>query len=85
MTAPDGLLVVDKPAGWTSHDVVARARRDHRRGTSPRSYSLAPTRPDDAEGPGPLPDRAPPSIGPKPRGQDLAMFRSTYCRMPRLR
>ncbi len=26
-SAPDGLLVVDKPAGWTSHDVVARARR----------------------------------------------------------
>lgn len=25
--AGDGLLVVDKPAGWTSHDVVARARR----------------------------------------------------------
>ena len=25
--APDGLLVVDKPAGWTSHDVVARCRR----------------------------------------------------------
>jgi tRNA pseudouridine55 synthase len=24
---PGGLLVVDKPAGWTSHDVVARARR----------------------------------------------------------
>ncbi|MGN6753212.1 MAG: tRNA pseudouridine(55) synthase TruB [Intrasporangium sp.] len=24
---PDGLLVVDKPAGWTSHDVVARSRR----------------------------------------------------------
>ncbi|HMO11826.1 MAG TPA: tRNA pseudouridine(55) synthase TruB, partial [Actinotalea sp.] len=24
---PDGFLVVDKPAGWTSHDVVARARR----------------------------------------------------------
>lgn len=23
----DGLVVVDKPAGWTSHDVVARARR----------------------------------------------------------
>ena len=23
----DGLLVVDKPTGWTSHDVVARARR----------------------------------------------------------
>jgi tRNA pseudouridine55 synthase len=25
-TAPDGLLVVDKPQGWTSHDVVARLR-----------------------------------------------------------
>ncbi len=24
---PDGILVVDKPPGWTSHDVVARARR----------------------------------------------------------
>lgn len=24
---PDGLAVVDKPAGWTSHDVVARSRR----------------------------------------------------------
>jgi tRNA pseudouridine55 synthase len=24
---PDGILVVDKPSGWTSHDVVARARR----------------------------------------------------------
>jgi tRNA pseudouridine55 synthase len=27
MTTPEGLLVVDKPAGWTSHDVVARIRR----------------------------------------------------------
>ncbi|MCA1713014.1 MAG: tRNA pseudouridine(55) synthase TruB [Actinobacteria bacterium] len=27
MTAPDGLLVVDKPTGWTSHDVVGRVRR----------------------------------------------------------
>ena len=27
MPAPDGLLVLDKPAGWTSHDVVGRARR----------------------------------------------------------
>ena len=27
MTAPDGLLVVDKPGGWTSHDVVGRVRR----------------------------------------------------------
>ncbi|WP_298459624.1 tRNA pseudouridine(55) synthase TruB [uncultured Cellulomonas sp.] len=26
-TAPDGLVVVDKPAGWTSHDVVSRMRR----------------------------------------------------------
>ena len=26
-TAPDGLVVVDKPAGCTSHDVVARMRR----------------------------------------------------------
>jgi tRNA pseudouridine55 synthase len=25
--AGDGLLVIDKPAGWTSHDVVARTRR----------------------------------------------------------
>ncbi len=24
---PDGLVVVDKPAGWTSHDVVGRVRR----------------------------------------------------------
>lgn len=27
MSDPQGLLVVDKPAGWTSHDVVARVRR----------------------------------------------------------
>ena len=26
-TAPDGLVIVDKPADWTSHDVVARMRR----------------------------------------------------------
>ncbi len=25
--APSGILVVDKPAGWTSHDVVGRVRR----------------------------------------------------------
>ncbi len=25
-SGPDGLLVVDKPSGWTSHDVVARVR-----------------------------------------------------------
>ena len=27
MTAPDGLVVIDKPGGWTSHDVVGRTRR----------------------------------------------------------
>ncbi|MHA7987065.1 tRNA pseudouridine(55) synthase TruB [Rathayibacter sp. CAU 1779] len=27
MTAPNGILVVDKPGEWTSHDVVARVRR----------------------------------------------------------
>jgi tRNA pseudouridine55 synthase len=27
MAAPDGVLVVDKPVGWTSHDVVARCRK----------------------------------------------------------
>ncbi|MFP5375380.1 MAG: tRNA pseudouridine(55) synthase TruB [Acidimicrobiia bacterium] len=27
MSAVDGLVVVDKPAGWTSHDAVARCRR----------------------------------------------------------
>jgi tRNA pseudouridine55 synthase len=26
-TGPSGLVIVDKPAGWTSHDVVARMRR----------------------------------------------------------
>jgi len=24
---PEGILLIDKPAGWTSHDVVAKARR----------------------------------------------------------
>lgn len=27
MSAPSGILLVDKPAEWTSHDVVARTRR----------------------------------------------------------
>ena len=27
MTTADGLLIIDKPAGWTSHDVVAKLRR----------------------------------------------------------
>ena len=27
MTARSGLIIVDKPGGWTSHDVVARIRR----------------------------------------------------------
>lgn len=26
MNSPDGVLVIDKPAGWTSHDVVAKIR-----------------------------------------------------------
>ncbi|MBU1616202.1 MAG: tRNA pseudouridine(55) synthase TruB [Candidatus Margulisbacteria bacterium] len=26
MTSPDGIIIVDKPAGWTSFDVVARIR-----------------------------------------------------------
>ena len=33
MTGPSGLLLVDKPAGWTSHDVVAVLRRQFPRGT----------------------------------------------------
>jgi len=27
VTTPNGLVIVDKPAGWTSHDVVARIRK----------------------------------------------------------
>ncbi len=27
MSAPEGVLIIDKPSGWTSHDVVARVRR----------------------------------------------------------
>jgi tRNA pseudouridine55 synthase len=27
VTAPEGLVVVDKPVGWTSHDVVGKLRR----------------------------------------------------------
>lgn len=27
MASGDGLLIVDKPAGWTSHDIVAKVRR----------------------------------------------------------
>lgn len=36
MSAPagnDGILLIDKPAGRTSHDVVAAVRREHPRGT----------------------------------------------------
>lgn len=33
MTAAGGLLLVDKPQGWTSHDVVAVARRRFPKGT----------------------------------------------------
>src|SRR5215211_1538083 len=44
--APEGLAVVDKPAGMTSHDVVARARR--RYGT--RKVGHAGTLDPDATG-----------------------------------
>jgi tRNA pseudouridine55 synthase len=27
VSTPDGIVVIDKPAGWTSHDVVARVRK----------------------------------------------------------
>ncbi|MGI8854962.1 MAG: tRNA pseudouridine(55) synthase TruB, partial [Thermomicrobiales bacterium] len=27
LPSPSGILVIDKPAGWTAHDVVARVRR----------------------------------------------------------
>ena len=27
MTEPSGLVIIDKPSGWTSHDVVGRVRR----------------------------------------------------------
>ncbi len=27
VSAPEGIVIVDKPAGWTSHDVVSRMRR----------------------------------------------------------
>jgi tRNA pseudouridine55 synthase len=27
VTTADGLLIIDKAAGWTSHDVVAKLRR----------------------------------------------------------
>ena len=30
LDALDGLLLVDKPSGWTSHDVVAKIRRQFR-------------------------------------------------------
>ena len=45
MAAPDGLLVVDKPSGWTSHDVVARSAgspEPARSGTPARSTRWRP-------------------------------------------
>jgi tRNA pseudouridine55 synthase len=42
----DGLLVVDKPAGWTSHDVVAKLRG----ATRPRRIGHAGTLDPDATG-----------------------------------
>jgi tRNA pseudouridine55 synthase len=38
----DGLVVVDKPAGWTSHDVVARCRRIFGQGKVGHAGTLDP-------------------------------------------
>src|SRR4051794_38647315 len=38
----DGLLLVDKPAGWTSHDVVARCRGALRQPRAGHSGTLDP-------------------------------------------
>ncbi len=38
----DGLVVVDKPAGWTSHDVVARCRRIYHQRRVGHSGTLDP-------------------------------------------
>ena len=39
-TFPDGVLVVDKPCGPTSHDIVAVARRAIRRSSSARTHQI---------------------------------------------
>ena len=44
-TMPDGLAVVDKPAGWTSHDVVAKARGCSASGRSATPARSTPTPP----------------------------------------
>jgi tRNA pseudouridine55 synthase len=38
----DGLVVVDKPAGWTSHDIVAKARGAYRQRRAGHSGTLDP-------------------------------------------
>ena len=68
-TGPDGLVVVDKAAGWTSHDVVGKLRRIY----GIRRIGHAGTLDPDAtgillvgRGPGhpaaPLPDRGPEGV-----------------------
>ena len=42
MTEPNGILLVDKPAGWTSHDVVARIRSRFRIGKVGHCGTLDP-------------------------------------------
>src|SRR6185503_11200024 len=41
-TAMDGLLVIDKPAGFTSHDVIAAARRILKEGRLGHTGTLDP-------------------------------------------
>ena len=44
MSVPAGMLLVDKPGGWTSHDVVAVLRRQFPRGTKVgHTGTLAPS------------------------------------------
>ena len=42
LDALDGLLLVDKPSGWTSHDVVAKIRRQFRLPKVGHGGTLAP-------------------------------------------
>ena len=44
MAAMDGVLLCDKPAGKTSHDMVAVARRAVRAETGERAASAMPAR-----------------------------------------
>ena len=70
-----GLVVVDKEAGWTSHDVVARCRRlfgqrrvGHAGTLDPDATGPAPGRPRPGHPAAAVPDRAPQDL----RGRDRA-------------